>query len=126
MSSSRPVSARLARFMASLLRRAKDTTNGSGERVPLACFDVELLTALRGQSVKLGAPVVLRRAFLKGDPSTLDQAVQGGVQRSLLHLQHIVRRVLDGLGNGMAVRRPETQRSEDQQVQRALQQLNSF
>ena len=57
--------------------------------VPLARLDLELSTALGGQVVELGAPVVLRRALIERNPATLDQAVQRRIQRPLLDLQHM-------------------------------------
>jgi hypothetical protein len=126
MSSSRPSRARFARRIAFTPARQD---GGYGRwlvpRSPIGCFALQLPTPTRGQPIVLGAPVVLGGAILEGDPSTLDQAMQSWVERALLHLQHIVRAVLDGLGNGMAACRSETQGPEDQQVQRPLQQLDS-
>ena len=66
MSSSSPSSAHVVRFMASLLRRgAKDTTDGSGQRVPPAGFDLELLPALRGQSINLARRLFSEVPFSK-------------------------------------------------------------
>ena len=42
----------------------------------------------------------------------------------LLHLEDVFRLALDGLGYGVAVSRPRSQRPQDQQVERALQQLD--
>ena len=63
----------------------------------------ELFAAFGGQVIELGAPVVLRRAFVECNPPSLDQTVQRRVQRPLLNLQHVVRSTLDGFGNGMSV-----------------------
>ena len=93
--------------------------------VPPAGLDLELFAAFGGQVIELGAPVVLRRAVVEGNPPTLNQAMQRRVQRSLLHLQHVVRATLDGLGNRMSVGGSEPQRPQDQEVQRALQQLDA-
>ena len=76
-------------------------------------------------AIELGAPVVLGGALVERDPATLDQPVQRRIQRSLLDLQHIVRAALDRFGNRMPVRRSEPQRPQDQQVERALQQLDA-
>ena len=84
------------------------------------------LRPLGGQAIELGAAVVLRRAVLERNPSSLDQAVQRRIQRPLLHLQHIVRALLDRFGDGVAVRRSEPQGPQNQQVQRALQQLDAI
>ena len=41
----------------------------------------------------------------------------------MLDLENIVGTLLDGVGDGVAVRRPERQRFQDQQIERALEQL---
>ena len=131
MSSSRPSSARsrprLSRgHRPGLPRRTHDARDRGGHLVPPAGFDVELLPAQRRQAIELRAAVVLGRAVLERDPPALDQAVQRRIQRPLLHQQHVVRSLLDRLGNGVAVRRADPQRSQNQHVQRALQQLDAF
>jgi len=59
-----------------LCGRAEDSPDGCGDRVPLAGFDLELLPALRGQSIELGAPVVLGSAVVERDPVAFDQPVK--------------------------------------------------
>src|SRR5262245_39580965 len=127
MSSSRESRARRRRIMTSLLLRgrAEDPPDGRGQRVPLARLDRELLPALRGQPVELGPPVVLGGAVIEVDPATLDQAVEGRVQRSLLHQQDVVRALFDRLRNRMAVRRSPPQRAQDEEVEGALQELDA-
>ena len=85
----------------------------------------ELPAPFGGEPVELGAAVVLGGALFGGDPAALDQPVQRRIERPLLDLQHVVRIALDGLGDGVAVRRPEQQRAQDQQVERALQQFDA-
>src|SRR5688572_9666979 len=114
MSLSSPSSARLPPFMASLLSGgAKDAPDGSGQRVPLAGLEVELLPPLRGQSIELGAPVVLRGALVERNPATLDQAVKRRIQRSLLDQEHVIRAPLDRLRDRMAVRGSPPQRAQN-------------
>src|SRR4051794_23374079 len=105
MSSSRPSSARLPRMMSLLCGGAQDPRNRAGQRVPLACFDLQLLAAFGGERVELGAAIVLGDAFVEGDPAPLDQPVQSWIKRSLFDLQHIVRPALDRFGNGVTMRR---------------------
>src|SRR4051812_45225534 len=125
MSSSRPSSARLPRFMASLLGGGpKNAPDGSGQRVPLAGFGVELLPALRGQSIELGAPIVLGGALLERNPAALDQPVKRRIEGSLLDQEHVVRATLDRLRDRMAVRRSPPERAQNEQIQRALQELD--
>ena len=42
----------------------------------------------------------------------------------MLDLQHVLGLVLDGVRDGVAVRRPEDEGSQDEQIERALQQLS--
>src|SRR5262249_22815697 len=126
MSSSRSSSARRARFIALLLRRrTKDARDGSSERVPLARFDLELFAALRGQSIELGAAIVLRRAVVERNPAAFDQPVKRRVEGPLLHTEHVIRSALDRFGNGVSVRRSPPQCPQHQEIQRALQELDS-
>ena len=53
-------------------------------------FSLELLPALAGQRIKFRVPPKFGRFPLRGDPALLVQPVQGRIQRSLLHRQHIV------------------------------------
>ena len=64
--------------------------------------------------------------MIEVDPSALDQPVQRRIERALLHLQHIVGRLLDRLGDGVAVRGSEEQGAENEEIERALQQLDAF
>ena len=84
---------------------------------------LELLPAGLGQRVEAGAPVGLGRAPLGGDPALMLQAVQRRIERALLHAQQFVRDLLDALRDRPAVHRLERDRPQDQQVERALNQV---
>ena len=49
--------------------------------------------------------------------------MQGRIERSVLHLKNVFGTVLDGVGDGVAVRRSRRERPENQQVERPLEQL---
>jgi len=51
--------------------------------------------------------------------------VQGRVERSLFHLEHVIRVPFDGLGDGLSMGGSEAQRTKDQQVERALHELDA-
>jgi hypothetical protein len=87
--------------------RSQDPADGSSQLVPFARFDLQLLPALRRQFVELRPPIVLGCAVIEGNPPAFDEAMQGRIEGALFHLQHVIRAMLDGLGNGMAVRRAE-------------------
>ena len=46
-----------------------------------------------------------------------------GIERALLHLQDVLRDLLQALRDGVAVERPERRHLQDQHVERALQQI---
>ena len=88
----------------------------------LVCAD-ELLSALRCEPVVARAPVVLGRAPERRDPAAILEAVQGRVERAVLHLEHLVRPTLDRMRDGVAVCGPDTERLQDEQVERSLEEL---
>jgi len=45
------------------------------------------------------------------------------IQRAMLDLEHFVRSAFNRVGDGVAVRRPQYERSENQQIQRALEKI---
>src|SRR5207244_3198381 len=53
------------------------------------------------------------------------EAVQRGVERALLHVKHIAGQLLNALRNGPAVLRFERQRLQNQEIQRALRQVDT-
>src|SRR5690348_1456248 len=127
ISSSSCCNMRLRRNMISLLIRGPENArDGPCELVPLAGLEGELPPPLAGQTIKFGAAIVFRGALLDRNPSALDEPVQRGVQRPLFHLQHIVRVEFDRLSDGVSVRRPPEQCTQNQQIQSALQQFDAF
>src|SRR5882672_1416220 len=108
------------------LRWSQNPPDRSRQLVPLACLHRQLPPSLDRQPVELCPPIVLRSALFDGNPPSLDQPVQRRIQRPLLDLQHIIRIELNSLGNGMPMRRPQSQRPQNQQVQVPLQQFNPF
>ena len=76
-----------------------------------------------GQVVVLGAAAELRDLPLGLDPSLVLEAMQGGVERALVDLQHVLGDLLDALGDRPAVQGVLLQRAQDEQVERAGQQI---
>src|SRR5262249_26974792 len=110
----------------SLLRRgAKDAPDGSGQRVPLTGCDVELLPALRGHSIELGASIVFGSALVVRNPATLDQTVKRWIEGSLLDQEYVIRAALDRLCDRMTVRRSPQQRAQNEEIECALEKLDS-
>src|SRR5206468_3371997 len=60
------------------------------------------------------------------DPSLLLEPMQRRIQRSLLHLQHLARHLLDTLGYRPPVRGLERQCLENQKIQGSLDEVGGF
>src|SRR6267378_716802 len=86
----------------------------SRQLVPFARLHRQLPPSLGSQPVEFCSAIVLRHALFDRNPSALDQSVQRRIQRSLLDLPHIIRIELNSLGNGMPMRRPQSQCPQNQ------------
>src|SRR5215471_8911942 len=106
--------------MARLLGWAQHPSHRSRQFSPRILSGCELPAPAPTELVVFGAPVVFRRAPASRDPSSALQAVQRGIEGSLLNPQHIARHLLHTLRNAPAVLRFERQRPQDQQIQSAL------
>ena len=71
-------------------------------------LDGELFFARGGQLVELRLAVVLAGAPGGREPAAIFEAMQRGIERALLDLQHIFGGVFDDVGDGMAVCGPMT------------------
>ena len=87
-------------------------------------FGFELLFAFSGERVKLGAAIIFRRAPFRGDPSAAFEPMESGIERALLHAQHVARDLLEPFGNRPAVLGFVGDTPQDQQVQSALRQFD--
>src|SRR5215831_8346568 len=87
---------------------------------------LQLLPPGGRQLVEAGAPVVLRLTPLRFDPAFDRQALQRGVERTFLDLQHVVGSLLDVAGDSVAVHRPRVTLDglEDEHLQRSRNQLS--
>ena len=86
-------------------------------------FDGQLPPARRRQPVVLRAPAELRHRPFGLDPALVLEAVQGRVERALVDLQHVLGDLLDAFGDRPAVQGILLQRAQDEQVERAGQQI---
>src|SRR6185436_20689262 len=73
----------------------EDQVHRLGKPLPVAPLFGELLPACLGERIEAGAAVVLRHPPLRGDPSLALQAVQGGIERSLIDAGLVLRSLLD-------------------------------
>src|SRR5439155_14527709 len=85
----------------------------------------ELTPARRRDRVEPGFAIGLRSAPISADEASLLQPHQRRIQRAHVELQGAAGHLLKACGDRVAVQRPERiQRLEDQQVERALQNLS--
>src|SRR5436190_15766334 len=85
----------------------------------------ELTPARRRDRVEPGFAIGLRSAPISADEASLLQPHQRRIQRAHVELQGAAGHLLEACGDRVAVQRPERiQRLEDQQVERALQDLS--
>src|SRR5208282_658989 len=96
------------------------------QSIPLGGFFYELLAAGRCQRIKPRLAVICGDSPFRGNPAALLQPLERGVKRSVLHQKLLIRRLLDGARDPLAVLRSKNQRAQNQQVQGALQQFEPF
>src|SRR5215472_558491 len=100
--------------------------DGVGKPFPAFFLLFQPCPACGGERVELGRTAGLTLTPFGANPALLLQPVQGGIKRSLLHLQHLVRNLLDALGDRPAMLGFERERLQDQQVQSSLYQIVWF
>jgi hypothetical protein len=81
----------------------------------------ELAAPAGRQLVELRPAVVLRRAPFGFEPAAHLEPVQRRIQRALFDAQHVVRRLLDVLGDRVAVHGATADRLQHQHVESAWQ-----
>src|SRR4051812_48571858 len=115
---------RVIRMGPALLRRGpQDPVDGAHQLVPAIGLRLELAAALWRQAVIARAPVVFGGTPERRDPAAVLEAVESRIERAVLDLKNIFRTMLDGVGDGVAVRGAERQRLEHQDVERPLEHV---
>jgi hypothetical protein len=94
------------------------------EPLPQCGFLLELFLPGPGEGVVLGATVLLGHAPLRLDPRLILEALQRRVERALLNQQNVVRQLADAARDRPAVQRLERERFENQEVERALDEVD--
>src|ERR671919_2030070 len=97
--------------------------DGVGHALPFPRFDSELTAARRGEVVILGAAAQLRDLPLGLDPALVLETMESRIKGALIDLQDVLGNLLDALGDGPAVQGILLQRAQDQQIERAGQQI---
>src|SRR6185437_5962066 len=85
-------------------------------------LQAQLLPAGGGQGIEARPALGLALTPLRGDPTLEQEPLQGGVERALLDLEHLVAALADQAGDAVAVQRAAAQGFEDHQVQGSGQQ----
>src|SRR5262245_40542606 len=105
------------------LCEAEHLTDRFGQAVPLLLFICEVAFAGPRQSIQARTPVVLRNVPLGLDPACVLHAVKRRIERALFDAEDVSRDGADVRGDAVAVLRAETERLQDQKVQRALKRV---
>src|ERR1043166_355843 len=79
----------------------------------------ELTAASGGDGVVAGALAAGGLLPFSSNPAALAKPLKGGVERTLIDLKHLARKLLHVLGDPVAVERAGSQRLEDEHVERA-------
>src|SRR5216683_3932160 len=109
--------------MTSLGGGSQDAVDGADELIPPAGLFGQLPAPGGSQPVIAGLAIVFRRAPERRDPGAILQAMQSRVERAVLDLQNLIRAMLDHVSDGVSVRRAKSQRLQEQQVERTLDQV---
>src|SRR5262245_43149654 len=112
-------------FMPLLLFRGRvqDEPDRVDELRPLVALAKQLGLPGCGQSVVLRPLVRFADPPLRLQPPAFHQAVERGIERAGLDAEQVVGLRADGLTDAVAVLRTPLQRAKDEQVERALKQL---
>ena len=100
-----------------------DEANRAGEPIPALELTCELLSAGSRQRVDLRFTAGVGGGPRGLQPALLLQPVQRRVQRALRDLQHVAADLANALRDAPAVHRLERERLEDEQIQRALNEI---
>src|SRR5215471_14604705 len=115
-----------SRTVLGLLRRLDEETNGRRQPLPGLQLALELLPALTRQRVELRVAPEIGRFPLGANPALLLQPVERRVQRPLPHRQGVAGQDLNALRDSPPVQRLARDGLEDQEIERALEQVGRF
>src|SRR5262245_14613947 len=109
--------------MTSNLAQPDDAGNGAGEAFPFGGLAVERALPGARERVELGAPPVLGDFPLGAQPALLLELVKCGIERAVADTQVIARYLAQPLADGPGVQRFERDNLEEQEVERALDEI---
>src|SRR5215471_889246 len=104
----------------------EDQPDGPGQPLPLAGFPGEMFPPRGGQIVEARAPVVRRHAPRSFDPLVFFEPLQRRIEGTMLDQEFVAGTLLDRARDPLPMFGPEDQGPENQQVERALQEIKGF
>src|SRR5262245_33773946 len=103
--------------------RAQRRVHGERGEIPAFGVGLEALSTGGGERIELGLAVVVRRAPLAVDEALMLEPIEGGIERTLLDGERASGDLLDAQQHAVAMLRAERDGLEDQQIERAGQEL---
>src|SRR5690242_2311701 len=97
-----------------------------GKALPGRQLAVQLLPAVARQTVHLRRASLVGRFPLRDDPALAFEPVQGGIERPLADRQLVIRERLYALDDRPAVERSASERLENEEIERALEEIGGF
>ena len=94
-----------------------------GVDLAVGALGVELSTPCPRELIELGVAASVGRSPLGSEPSSCFETMKRGVERALLHLENVLRDLLQALGDSVPVKGTERHDLENQEVERALEQI---
>src|ERR1051325_4174930 len=109
-------------FISCLLQ---DSADRGAKLVPLFGFQLQLLAAGRRQAIEAGSAAEFGYAPFRFDPTLMFQAMEGWIQRTLIHLENFLRDLLNPFRGSPTVHRAVLEGSQDQEIEGALEQVET-
>ena len=107
-------------FLCTGLRGLSHFRDRQTESIPARFLSLELLSSRAREFVKLRFTASLVHVPTRRDPTFLLDAIERGIQRSLLHMQHFVGELPNALNNSIPVQLSERERLEYEHIERPL------
>jgi hypothetical protein len=105
---------------------AQNAADDARDAMPVLGFGLKLFAAGFGDGVEAGLAIVFGSAPLGGDPSLVEEADEGGVDRALVDLERFFADLLDAAGDAVTVERAHGgERLEDHEIESALENFGS-
>lgn len=84
---------------------------------------MQVFASLGGEAVETGFAIVFGDAVFALNEPGFEQALEGGVERAVAYLEDVVGALLNGVGDGVTVGAAQDEGLQDEQIERALQQV---